>query len=125
MVFILNFDENGGFYDHVAPPACIDNNVNPNPGPHPNYKRLGFRVPAIAMGPYAPQKIETAGPYEHCSVLKMIEWRFGLEPMTARDANAKNLADALDFSSPRAAIELPAFTPPPIAACPNPSVELA
>jgi phospholipase C len=77
------------------------------------------------MGPFAPTKIEKAGPYEHCSILKMIEDRFGLEPMTARDANAKSLADALDFSQRRDAIDLPAFTPPPIAACPNPSVELA
>jgi len=125
MVFVLNYDENGGFYDHVAPPTVKDDNVNPNPGPHPDYTRLGFRVPAIAMGPFAPKKVETAGPYEHCSVLRMIEWRFGLDPMTARDANAKNLADALDFSQRREAIELPAFTPPPIMQCPNPSVDLA
>ena len=50
MVFIINFDENGGFYDHVVPPTCIDDNVNPNPGPHPNYKQLGFRVPASPSG---------------------------------------------------------------------------
>ena len=42
----------------------------------------------------------------------MIEWRWGLEPMSARDANAKNLADALDFTTRRAAFELPAFTTP-------------
>ena len=125
MVFILNFDENGGFYDHVPPPACIDDKVNPTPGPHPNYKRLGFRVPAIAMGPYAPQKIETAGPYEHCSILKMIEWRWGLKPMSARDANAKNFADALDFTKKRDTFTLPAFTPATSPACPNPQLALA
>jgi phospholipase C len=125
MVFVLNFDENGGFYDHVKPPVCIDNNVNPNPGPHPNYKQLGFRVPAIAMGPYAPQKVETAGPYEHCSILRMIEWRWGLAPMTARDANAKNLAEALDFTKKREAITLPTFTPATSPACPDPQLALA
>ncbi len=125
MVFVLNFDENGGFYDHVAPPTVIDNNVNPNPGPHPDYKRLGFRVPAVAMGPYAPQKIEQAGPYEHCSILRMIEWRWGLAPMTARDANAKNLAEALDFTKKRDAFKLPAFTPVTSPACPNPQLALA
>ena len=51
MVFVVNFDENGGFYDHVVPPTVKDDNVNPNPGPHPDYKRLGFRVPCIAIGP--------------------------------------------------------------------------
>lgn len=125
MVGVVNFDENGAFYDHVVPPTAIDENVNPNPGPHPNYKQLGFRVPCIAIGPYAPKKIETAGPYEHCSILKMIEWRWGLEPMTARDANAKNLADALDFGTRRAAFELPAFAPPANTQCAHPSVELA
>jgi phospholipase C len=66
MVFVLNFDEHGGFYDHVVPPIVVDDNVNPKPGPHPDFTRLGFRVPAIAIGPFAPKKIESAGPYEHC-----------------------------------------------------------
>jgi phospholipase C len=125
MVFVLNFDENGGFYDTVAPPTVPDNNVNPNPGPHPDYSRLGFRVPAIAMGPFAPKKFETAGPYEHCSILRMIEWRWGLQPMTMRDAKAKNLAEALDFTTRREAISLPDFTPPPLQGCPNPQISLA
>jgi phospholipase C len=125
MVFVVNFDENGAFYDHVVPPSVTDDNVNPNPGPHPNYKQLGFRVPCIAIGPFAPQKIETNGPYEHCSILKMIEWRWGLEPMTARDANARNLAEALDFSTRREAVDLPAFAPPANTPCPHPTVALA
>ena len=122
MVFVLNFDENGGFYDHVAPRTCKDDNVNPNPGPHPDYSRLGFRVPAIAMGPFAPKKIVSDGPYEHCSVLRMIEWRWGLEPMSERDANARNLAEALDFTTTRQARQLPAFqAPDPPVGCPNPT----
>jgi phospholipase C len=117
MVLVLNFDEHGGFYDHVPPPRVADDNVNLNPGPHPDYSRLGFRVPAIAMGPFAPKKIESAGPYEHCSILRMIEWRFGLRPMTARDEHAKNLADALDLTQQRETFVLPAFTPPAPAMC--------
>ena len=124
MVFVLNFDENGAFYDHVPPPRARDNNVNPNPGPHPDYDRLGFRVPAIAMGPFAQQKVETAGPYEHCSILRMIEWRWGLEPMTARDANARNLAEALDFTKRRDPITLPSFVRTS-KACPDPTIALA
>jgi len=117
MVFVLNFDEHGGFFDHVVPPPCQDDTVQTVPGPFPDLKRLGFRVPAIAMGPFAPRKVETAGPYEHCSVLRMIEWRWNLEPMTTRDRTAKNLADALDFKNRRAALALPPFTPPPNIAC--------
>jgi len=117
MIFVLNFDEHGGFYDHVQPPACEDDTVLDAAGPLPDLKRLGFRVPAIAMGPFAPRKVENAGPYEHCSILKMIEWRWGLEPMTLRDRHAKNLAEALDFTARREAIELPPFDPPPARAC--------
>lgn len=118
MVFVLNFDEHGGFFDHVPPPATQDDTPQVGAGPFPNLKRLGFRVPAIAMGPFAPKKIEQAGPYEHCSILKMIEWRWGLEPMTLRDRYAKNLADAFDFTKRREAIALPAFTaPPPATVC--------
>jgi phospholipase C len=117
MVFVLNFDEHGGFFDHVPPSACRDDTVLVGRGPFPNLKRLGFRVPAIAMGPFAPRKIESAGPYEHCSILKMIEWRWGIEPMTLRDRHAKNLADALDLTTRRAPIDLPAFSAPPAAMC--------
>jgi len=61
-VFVLNFDEHGGFFDHLPPPIVRTTPSSPAQGPHPNLKRLGFRVPAIAMGPFAPRKIETAGP---------------------------------------------------------------
>ena len=126
LVFVLNFDEHGGFFDHVVPPTVVDDNVNPNAGPHPDYSRLGFRVPAIAMGPFAPRKVESAGPFEHTSILKMIEWRWGLKPMTARDANARNLAEALDFTTRRPAVDLPAFTvQDPPAGCPDPAIALA
>jgi phospholipase C len=117
MVFVLNFDEHGGFFDHVAPPRCEDDTVQPGSGPFPDLKRLGFRVPAIAMGPFAPRKVEKAGPYEHCSVLRMIEWRWGLEPMRLRDRTARNLAAALDFNRRREAVALPAFTAPEAKVC--------
>ena len=125
-MFVVNFDENGGFYDHVAPPTVKDDNVNPNPGPHPDYTRLGFRVPASRWARSHRRRSRPAGPYEHCSILKMIEWRWGLEPMTARDANAKNLADALDFATDRGPRRAPGVPEPdPPVACPNPQVALA
>ena len=116
-VMVVNFDEHGGFFDHVVPPAVQDDTVLPGTGPFPNLKNLGFRVPAMVVSPFAPKKIETAGPYEHCSVLKMIEWRWDLQPMTVRDANANNIADALDFSKRRDPITLPAFTPAAAQVC--------
>jgi len=111
-VLVVNFDEWGGFFDHVPPPKVIDNNVNPFPGPHPDYTQLGFRVPAIVMSPYAPRRAVTGGnPFEHCSVLRMIEWRWDLPPLSARDANARNLAEVLDFSSRRKAPAVPRLAP--------------
>lgn len=118
-VMVINFDEHGGFFDHVVPPPVEDDTVVG--AAVPNLKNLGFRVPAIAVGPFAPEKIETDGPYEHCSVLKMIEWRWGLEPMTVRDEKAKNFAEALDFSANREPAKLPDVPQPDIHACNNPN----
>ena len=118
-VMVINFDEHGGFFDHVVPPPVEDDTVVG--APVPNLKNLGFRVPAIVVSPFAPEKIETDGPYEHCSVLKMIEWRWGLEPMTVRDEKAKNLAEALDFSANRQPVKLPDVPKPDIHACDNPN----
>jgi phospholipase C len=117
MVFVLNFDEHGGFFDHVPPPACQDDTVLSGAGPFPDLKRLGFRVPAIATGPFAPRKIAKDGPYEHCSILKMIEWRWNLTPLALRDRTANNLAEALDFYHGRDAVALPPFKAPPAVVC--------
>jgi phospholipase C len=104
-VLVVNFDEWGGFYDHVVPPKVIDDTVRaektPAGDPVPDYQQLGFRVPCIVASPWSKSKVVHDGPYEHTSVLKMIEWRWGLQPLTARDANANNLAEVLDFSTRR------------------------
>jgi phospholipase C len=104
-VFVVNFDEWGGFFDHVAPPKVVDDTkraaLTPAGAPVPDYTQLGFRVPCIVASPWSKAKVVHDGPYEHTSVLKMIEWRWGLPPLTARDANARNLAEVLDFSSVR------------------------
>lgn len=125
LVWVINFDESGGFYDHVVPPTVADDTLDrlgipaAERGDYPDLSRLGPRVPAVVVSPFAPARIETDGPYEHCSILKMIEWRWGLEPLTARDAGAKNLADALDFNSRRDPIDLPARPAPVLAPCPG------
>lgn len=115
-VLVINFDEHGGFFDHVAPPAVEDDNPEPT-ADGIDYSTMGPRVPAIVVSPFAPARVETDGPYDHCSVLRMIEWRWDLEPMTLRDANAKNLADGLDFTRRREPVELPAYPNPEPRAC--------
>jgi phospholipase C len=121
LVFVLVFDEHGGFYDHVPPPRVADDTVLRGPGP--DLKRLGFRVPCIVMGPYAPARVVHDGPYEHCSILRMIEWRWNLAPMTTRDRHARNLAEVLDLSRRRAPTTLAAFEPGPPHACSAPDVK--
>jgi phospholipase C len=107
-VFIVTFDEWGGFYDHVPPPQVIDDtnpanvmhagdSTTPTDGQlYPNYKQLGFRVPAIVASNLAlPHQVVHQGPFQHCSSLALIESTFGLTPLTARDRNARNLDEVL------------------------------
>ena len=104
-ILIINFDEHGGFFDHVPPPKVIDNTDpatidhtgNIISGSHPNYKQLGIRIPNILISPFSPATVDHTCPFEHCSILKMLEWRWGLTALTQRDKNAKNLALAFDF----------------------------
>ena len=104
-VFIVNFDEWGGFFEHIAPPrATAPNQVDPD---LVNGKALlGFRVPTVVASPFTvgnPSNPRVSNRvYDHTSVLKLIEWRWGLAPLTARDASndVQNLAFALNFENP-------------------------
>ena len=104
-VLVVNFDEWGGFFDHVTPPKVVDDTVKAEKtadgAPRPDYTQLGFRVPCIVASPWSKPQVVHDGPYEHTSVLNMIEWRWGLEPLTERDKHARNLAEVLDFSTKR------------------------
>jgi phospholipase C len=117
-VLIVTYDEWGGFFDHVAPPrAAAANGANDVDQDQVNGKTLlGFRVPAVIASPFSlgqPDDPKVKGmTFDHTSILKMIEWRFGLAPLTARDASndIQNLARALNFRHPNAAV--PALPPP-------------
>ena len=108
-VFIVNFDEWGGFFDHVPPPRAqaanaVDTDIV-------NGKTLlGMRVPVVVASPWSAGN--PANPtinslvYDHTSILKLIEWRWGLPPLTPRDASSdvNNLAYTLDFNNPQTAV---------------------
>jgi phospholipase C len=49
------------------------------------------------ISPFAARQFVAPDVFDHTSVLRFIEWRWGLEPLTVRDATANNLADVLDF----------------------------
>ena len=82
---IITYDENGGFWDHVAPPK------GDRWGP-------GTRVPAIVVSTYAKKGFIDHTQYDTTSILKLIETRWGLAPLGARDAAADGLTGAFDFS---------------------------
>jgi acid phosphatase len=86
-VVIITYDEFGGRFDHVAPPV-IDRF-----GP-------GTRIPAVIVSPFAKVGIVDKTSYETVSTLAFIERRFGLAPLTDRDAKADPLSNAFVFSVP-------------------------
>jgi phospholipase C len=98
----LTYDENGGFYDHVPPPAAVTPDDIPpmlQPGDAPGaFDRLGFRVPVSVVSPYSKAHYVSHITYDHTSTLKFIETRFGLPPLTRRDAAAADMTDFFDFS---------------------------
>lgn len=96
-VLIITFDEWGGFFDHVAPPLGP---IPPGDAALGSDGRLGFRVPAIVISPFARRGYVGRREFDHTSVLKLIEWRWNLGPLTVRDATANNLAAILDFDQP-------------------------
>jgi len=97
-VFIINFDEWGGFFDHVPPTTALIPEADRRAGNTDG--RRGFRTPCVVISPFARREAIASVELDHTSVLKMIEWRWDLTPLTVRDANATNLADVLDFPAP-------------------------
>jgi phospholipase C len=89
-LLVVTYDEHGGFFDHVPPPKAADDRAAEG------FDQLGFRVPALLAGPYVKKGHVSSAVYDHASVLKHIETMFGLEPLTARDAAANDLSDAID-----------------------------
>ena len=98
----LTYDEHGGFYDHVAPPAAPKpDNIAPmlQPGDAPGaFDRYGIRVPALVISPYAKKHFVSHTVYDHTSILHFIETRFGLPTLTKRDKAADPMLGMFDFS---------------------------
>ena len=81
MAVIVTYDENGGFWDHVPPPA------GDRWGP-------GTRIPAMIVSPFARRGYVDKTPYDTTSILKFITRRFGLEPLPGVRPNAGDLTNA-------------------------------
>jgi phospholipase C len=106
-VLIFNFDEWGGFYDHVAPTAAPIPAADAAAGNRDGLR--GFRVPCLMVSPVARRNYVSSRVYDHTSILKMIEQRWGLPPLTVRDRTANDLgAELTTRPDPRA----PAYSVP-------------
>jgi phospholipase C len=120
-LLVINYDEWGGFFDHVPPPLRPITDSESALG---NDGRLGFRTPLMLVSPYARRRQVVSAVYDHTSVLKLIEERWTLPPLTVRDASALSLGTALDFQQqPR--ITTPEYAVAPILAglaCPGTGV---
>jgi phospholipase C len=139
-LLIWLYDEHGGYYDHVPPPEApppddvkghslaqlprwfkallrpvagtyIKELEAIDTGTH-TYDRYGLRVPAVIVSPYARRDCVTSQVYDHTSILKLIERKWNLPPLTHRDAAASDPLEALDLENP------PAFLVPPTLAAP-------
>jgi phospholipase C len=107
-LMIWVYDEHGGYYDHVPPPEAPEpDDCLPEGEGSWRYDRYGFRVPAVIVSPYARPDYVSHEIHDHTSILKLIETKWNLPPLTRRDAAADDLLDAVDFSNP------PHFAKPP------------
>jgi len=109
-LLIWCYDEHGGYYDHVPPPAAVEpDDVRPDTAEGAaRYDRYGVRVPAVIVSPYARPDAVVHDVFDHTSILRLVEDKWNLPPLTRRDAAALSPIVALDLDGP------PAFLTPPI-----------
>jgi phospholipase C len=93
----FTYDEHGGFYDHVPPPAAVVPDSIPG---DEKLDRYGFRVPVVVVSPFAKRHFVSHVVHDHTSILRFIETRFGLPALTARDAAADPMLEFFNFSQP-------------------------
>jgi phospholipase C len=93
-LMFITWDDYGGFYDHVAPPDY-------------NGMQLSFRVPLLVVGPYVRENYVSPSLGYFESILRLMEWRFGLGCLTPMDCGAPIAMDYLQFSHARAPILFP------------------
>lgn len=89
-LLVVVYDEHGGYYDHVPPPATVAPNGLVSTTPPFDFKRLGVRVPAVLVSPRLPKREVDHTVYDHTSILRFVENLFDLEPLSERDRTANS-----------------------------------
>ena len=101
--FFLSYDEHGGFYDHVPPPAAVvPDSFTPKLAfgdPHELFDEYGVRVPVVVVSPWSKPAFVSHVIHDHTSQLAFLETRFGMPSLTARDAAADPMLEFFDFST--------------------------
>ncbi|MGE5111254.1 MAG: alkaline phosphatase family protein [Acidobacteriaceae bacterium] len=111
-VFVWSMDEAGGLYDHVNPPSAVKpDSIEPilkSTDIKAEFNQMGMRVPLIVASPWSKPHYVSHTPMDLTSILKLIEVRFSVPALTARDANAPDMTEFFDFTNPHF------LTPPPL-----------
>jgi phospholipase C len=87
-LLVVTYDEHGGYFDHQPPPLTVD--------PRPDFRQLGFRVPALVIGPTVWQGRVVSTPFEHVSVAATLRARFGIESLGPRMDATADLSSCID-----------------------------
>ncbi len=103
--FILSYDEAGGFDDHVPPPAAVQPDGIPpivtiGTDAAGLFNQYGFRLPVAVVSPWTIPHFVSHVVRDHTAILKLIETRFSLPPLTARDAASDDMTEFFNFASP-------------------------
>ncbi|MBX3190805.1 MAG: alkaline phosphatase family protein [Labilithrix sp.] len=101
-LFIITYDEHGGFFDHVAPPVAVDDLAD--------FQRQGFRVPAFVIGPTVKKGYVCKTQLEHSSVAATLKTRFDIKSLSKRMDAASDVSDCIDPAKVRSKSPSP---PPP------------
>ena len=124
-LFLVTYDEHGGFYDHVPPPKADppDKHVWQKGTARFDFDRLGVRVPAVLVSPWLDPAVLDEPEFDHGSIVASLRALFapGAKPLTRRDAAAKTFLDLPVRPTPRT--NLPAVIPVPLP--PEPARKMA
>lgn len=111
-LLLITFDEHGGTYDHVPPPDAVTPYEDQQPGEMDfTFDRLGPRVPAIAVSAYTRAGTIHSEEMHHGAVIATLSRLHDLEPLTRRDAEARDLFDIVNLDTPRDPSTWPVVSP--------------
>ena len=124
-LLIVLYDEHGGFYDHVTPPATVNPDGKKSKVPPFDFLRAGLRVPAVLISPFIPKGTVDKTVYDHTSIPATVKTLFELDDfLTQRDRKANLISTDKWLAAARS--DTPTkLKRPPLPANANPSAATA